>query len=322
MTFGRKTVFWLIALSMLCGAFYLFEQKAQNNRRAGIASLRLFSITVDDIAEFWIRHNMKGLELRAIRGREGWRLVVPINVKGDQEAIEKLLRNVTTARKDAVLFAQAEPAKLTELGLAAPELEMGFKAEGEEIVIAFGASGPTHNVAYAMIRGNPKVFRIHADVREEARKDVYALRDKTVLDIEPLKMIRFEIKRKGTDRVVIEHDKGTWKMLEPRKGPARMEKVVESLYDIGNAQVKTFTDDKAPDLAPYGPNSPMLTLTIFQEGSKAPYILSIGDKDRTNRGYFAWTNQVKNVFVVEEDMVNAILLNMGKWSEMEANSSG
>jgi hypothetical protein len=320
--FGRKTVFWLIVLSTLCGAFYLFEQKAQNNRRAGVANLRLFPITVDDIAEFWIRHNMKGLELRAIRDQKGWRLVGPISVKGDQEAIEKLLRNVITARKDAVLFAQAEPAKLTELGLEAPEIEMGFMAEGEEIVIAFGASGPTHNIAYAMIRGNPSVFRIHSDVREEARKDVYALRDKTVLDIEPLKMVRFEIERKGTDRVVIEHDKGMWTMLEPRKGPARMEKVVESLYEIGNAQVKAFTDDKAPDLASYGPNSPMLMLTIFQQGREAPYILSIGDKDRANRGYFAWTNQAKNVFVVEEDMVNAILLNMGKWPEMEANSSG
>ena len=66
----------------------------------------------------------------------------------------------------------------------------------------------------------------------------------------------------------------------------------------------------------------MLTLTIFQEGREAPYILSIGDKDRVNRGYSAWTNQAKNMFVVEEDMVNAILLNMDKWSEMETNSNG
>ena len=153
MNFGRKTVFWLIVLIALCGAFYLFEQKAQNNHRAEVASLRLFPITVEDIAEFWIRHNTKDLELRAVRGREGWRLIGPISVKGDQEAIEKLLTNVITARKDAVLFAQAEPAKLIELGLEAPELEIGFKAKGEEIVIAFGTSGPTHNVAYAMIRG-------------------------------------------------------------------------------------------------------------------------------------------------------------------------
>ncbi len=322
MNFGRKTVFWLIVLSALCGAFYFFEQKAQDNREAEAADLRLFPITVDDIAEFWIRHNTIGLELQVVRNREGWLLVEPISAKGDQEAIGKLLTNVITARKDAVLFTRAEPAKLAELGLEKPELEMGFKVKGDEIVIAFGADGPTHNVAYAMIRGNPNVFRIHADVREEARKNLYAMRDKTVLDIEPLKMVRFEIERKGADKMIIEHNKGRWTMLEPRKGPARMEKVVESLYEIGNAEVKVFTDDKAPGLASGGPYSPILILTIYQEGKETPYILSIGDKDRVNRGYFAWTNQTSNVFVVAEDMVNAIFLNMGKWSEMEANYSG
>jgi hypothetical protein len=320
--FSRKTLFWIIVLITLCGAFYLFEQKAVDNRRAKAASLRLFPITPGSIGEFWISHKKEDLELRAIRGQEGWRLIEPISVNGDQEAIEKLLKNVITARKDAVLFARAEPAKLKELGLEAPELEMGFRAEGREIVIAFGASGPTHNIAYAMFRGNPNVFRIHADVREEARKDVYALRDKTVLDIAPLKMMRFEIERRGMERVVIEHDKGKWSMLEPRRGKARMEKVVESLYEIGNAEVKVFTDDNASDLASYGLGSPMLRLTIFQAQSEAPYILSIGGKDRANRGYFAKTNQAENVFVVEEGMVDAILLNMDKWLEAEVNVSG
>jgi hypothetical protein len=314
-SFTRKTVFWIIVLITLGGAFYFLEQQAEDNRRAQAASSRLFPITVDSVTEFWISHNKEDFQLRAIRGPKGWRLVEPISEKGDQETIEKLLRNVITAKKDAVLFDQAEPVKLKELGLDAPELEMGFRTQGKQIVIMFGASGPTHNVAYAMLRGSPNVFRIHADVREEARKDVHALRDKTVLDFEPLKMTRFEIERKGTDRVVIAHEKGKWTMLEPRTGRARMEKVVESLYEIGNAQVKVFTDDTPSDLAPYGLLSPMLTLTIFVQQRTAPYILSIGSKDRANRGYFAETNQTGSVFVVEESTVNAILLNMDSWAE-------
>ena len=68
------------------------------------------------------------------------------------------------------------------------------------------------------------MFRIHADVREEARKDVYDLRDKTVLDFDPLKMRRFVVEKKGAVRVVIEHDKGKWNILEPTRGRASMEK--------------------------------------------------------------------------------------------------
>ncbi len=153
MNFSRKTLFWTIVLITLFGVFYLFEQKAEDSRRIEAASLRLFPITAGSIEEFWISHKKEDLEIRVIRGQEGWRLTKPISVEGDQEAIEKLLKNIVTARKDAVLFAQAEPAKLKELGLEAPELEMGFRAEGREIVIVFGASGPTHNIAYAMFRG-------------------------------------------------------------------------------------------------------------------------------------------------------------------------
>ncbi len=316
MNFTKKTLFWIIVLIALTGAFYFSEQKAQDSRRTEEASLRLFTFTVQDVTEFWISHNREGLKLQLIKSQDGWQLIEPIGAIGDADAIEKLLRNVITARKDAVLFAQAGPAKLKELGLDAPEIEMGFRAKGEEAVIMFGASGPTQNVAYAMFKGKPQVLRIHSDVREEARKDVYALRDKTVVDIEPLKMRRFEAERKGHARVVIEHDKGRWNMLEPAQGRASMEKVVESLFEIKNAKVKSFTDVKPSDLTIYGLHSPRLKLTVFQEERDAPYILSIGGRDKENRGYFTITNQSEEVFTVEEDMVNSILLNMEKWQEM------
>jgi hypothetical protein len=226
-----------------------------------------------------------------------------------------MLVNVVLGRKDAVLFSQAEPAKLRELGLDAPGIEVGFKVAGTETIILFGDSGPTHNVAYAMLKGDPKVYRIHASVREEVNKAVYAFRDKTVVDIDPLKMRRFEVQRAGADRIVIEHDKGKWLMLEPTPGLAAMAKVLESLYEIKNAQIKDFADEKPLDLAAYGLSSPSLIIAILEDDLEHPRVLSIGGKDRIRRGYFAMTNEAENVFVVEEAMVNAILMNADKWSE-------
>ncbi len=94
-----------------------------------------------------------------------------------------------------------------------------------------------------------------------------------------------------------------------------MEKVVESLFAIKNAQIKVFSNDDPTDLVSYGLTDPRLRSTLFQEEREAPYQLSIGDKDRQNRGYFAVTNQARNVFAVEEEMVNSILLNMNDWAE-------
>jgi len=316
----KKTLFWIIVLIMLSGTFYFFDQKVEDNQRIKEASLELFPFSVVDVTEFWINNKKENHQLQLSRGQDGWHLIQPLSAKGDDEAIEKLLVNIVKARKDAILFTTPDPGKLKELGLDAPELEMGLRAAGEEITILFGDKGPTHNVAYIKFKQSPDVYRVHSDVKKEASKDTYALRDKTVLDIEPVKLRRFEVEQKGKDRVVIEHEKGKWNTLEPNAGKASMEKVLESLYEIDNAQIKAFVDEEPTDLASYGLAAPKLKLTIFEgeqsEGEQAlPQILSIGDKDRSRRGYFAMSNQADNVFVIEENLYNAILLNRDKWSE-------
>ena len=226
------------------------------------------------------------------------------------------MTNIVTARKDAVLFTQPEPAKLAELGLAAPGVEMGLKSGNSETVIVFGEQGPTHNIAYAMFRGQPEVYRVHSDLRKEASKDALALRDKTILlDFDPVKMRRLEIVKKGAGRVVIEQNQGRWNMLEPATARASQAKVLEYLYGIKNGEIKAFADEAPTDLAPYGLAAPMMQLTVYLEQKETPYILTIGDKDRANRAYFARTNQVKKVFDLEEDLVNTLILNMDKLLE-------
>lgn len=315
MNLTKKTLFWVFILIMLSGSFYLLDQKAEDNRRIAEANLKLLPFSVDEITEFWINDKKEGREIRLVHDDDGWKIVEPLSAKGDDEAIKKLLINVVKTRKDATLFTQPDPAKLQELGLASPDLEMGIKAEGESVTILFGTKGPTHNVAYLMFEGRPEVYRVHSDVKKEAGQGVYALRDKNVLDLDPVKLRRLEVQKSGMARVVIEHHRGKWNMLEPTMGRASMEKVLESLYAIDNAKAKAFADESPTDLAAYGLTSPSLVVTIYEEEKQEPKVLAIGSKDRKRRGYFAKTNQARNVFVVEEDLVNSIVVNMDKWQE-------
>jgi hypothetical protein len=318
--FSKKTLFWIIVLITLSGTFYFFDKKEEENKQLIEASFRLLPFNAADVTEFWINDTSINRPIVVARGPDGWGLEQPLSAKGDDKAIEAFLTNVVTARNDAMLFTQAELLKLGELGLEAPELEMGLKAGGEETVILFGGKGPTLNVSYIMFKGKPEVYRVHSDLKKEASKDVYALRDKTIFDFDPVKLRRLEIVQQGMDRVVIEQHKGRWNMLEPTVGQASMEKVLESLYAIKDGQIKAFIDEQPSDLAPYGLSSPMLQLTIYQEEKESPYILTIGGKDRAKRGYFARTNQMRKVFDVEEDLVNTILLNMDKLLELDAGA--
>lgn len=315
MNFTKKTLFWVIVLIALSGVFFLFDKKQEEVKQVKEVNLKLLPFTVKDVSEFWITNLKDNSRVSAARGKEGWQVTQPLSAKGDAKAIEKFLTNVVTARKDAVLFDKIEPAKLAELGLAAPELEMGLKAGGEETVIVFGEKGPTHNIAYVMFKGKPEVYRVHSDLKKEAGKDAYELRDKTILDFDPVKMRRLEIVTKDMRRMVVEQDLGKWNLLEPTRERAAMAKVLELLYVVKNGEIKAFADENPVDLTPYGLSSPMLQLTVYQEQKETPYILTIGDKDRAKRAYFARTNQQKKVFDVEENMVNTILLSMDKLAE-------
>ncbi|MCR4298260.1 MAG: DUF4340 domain-containing protein [Gallionella sp.] len=318
MNFTKKTLFWFIVLITLSGVFFFFDKKEEEVKQLKEEQLKLLPTATKDISEFWINYIKENRQIKVAREKDGWQLVQPLSVKGDTKAIEKLLTNVVTSRKDAVLFEKVEHAKLVELGLGDPEVEMGLKSASGEVVIVFGERGPTNNVAYAMFKGMPEVYRVHSDLKKEVSQDVYALRDKTILDFDPAKMRRLEIVKKGMSRVVIVQSESKWNMLEPTTGMASMAKVLEYLYAIKNGEIKAFADESPADLAPYGLSSPMLQLTIYQEKKEKPFILMIGDKDRAKRGYFAKVNQMEKVFDVEEGLVNTLLSSMDKLLEGDA----
>ena len=320
MNFTKKTLFWVIVLITLGGVFFFFDKKEEAVKQTKEANLKLLPYAAKDVSEFWINNIKENLQIKVVRGQNGWQLVQPLSAKGDVKAIEKFLTNIVTARKDAVLFDKVEQAKLVELGLGAPEIEMGLKSASGENVIVFGERGPTNNMAYIMFKGRPEVYRVHSDLKKEASKDAYALRDKTILDFDPVKMRRLEIVKKGMGKVVIEQNQGKWNMLEPARGRASQAKVLELLFAIKNGEIKAFADETPADLAPYGLSSPMLQVTIYQEQKEKPFILTIGDKDRARRGYFSKADQAQKVFDVEESLVDTLILNMDKLLEAGAGA--
>lgn len=320
MSFFKKTLFWFIVLIALAGSFFFFDEKQETIKQAKEADLRLLHFSTKEVSGFWIGRNEDRPPIKVVRTQDGWQLTQPLSAKGDDKVIEKFLGNVVTARKDAVLFSQAEPAKLAELGFGENVVEMGLTAGGAETVIVLGEKGPTLNVAYVMFKGRPEVYRVHSDLKKEVSKEAYDLRDKTILDFDPAKLRRLEIVKKGMSRVVVVQNQSKWNMLEPKAGIASMAKVLEYLYAIKNGQIKAFADENPADLAPYGLSSPLLQLTIYQEQKEKPYILTIGDKDRAKRGYFARVDQAKKVFDVEEGLVDTLILNMDKLLEADGGA--
>lgn len=311
----KKTIFWFIALAALFGASLLIEDRVEEAERVEETNLKLFPFEIGDVAEFWINTGKNGIRARVARQKDGWWLNRPLPAKGDDEGIAKMLKNIVMSRKDAVLFENPDPAKLTELGLAEPKLEIAFRTGNGITTLQFGDKGPTLNVTYGRFKGDAAVYRIHSDVRREADASVYALRDKSTLAYDPLKLSRLEIARRARDTVVIVHDRGRWDMIQPEQVRADHAKVLETLYAIKDTPVKAFIDEEPADLARYGLEAPIITITISEQGKKEAHVLRIGGRDRKQRGYFAKSNRARNVVLLEEKLVKSLLAGKDRWKE-------
>lgn len=317
MNFTRKTIFWVIALVFLGGLFHLLDERAETNKKIEQKQLSLFTLTADDITEFWSANLKTKTRIQVTRDGKEWKITEPIVTKGDAKAIGKLLKNLLEARKDAVLFEDPPPDKLQELGLDAPEQEMGFVPRGQPaVVIQFGNLGPTHNVAYARFQGERRVLRVHADLKQEAIQTVYALRDKSILEFDPLQMVRLELTRQGMTKVIIRHEQDRWDMLEPVPMRANMAKVLETVYSIKNSEIKAFPEPNADELT-HVMNEIQVTVSILLKDAKAPHVLHIGSKDRNRRGYYAKRGDSSIIFVIEEDLVAALMANDTLWRETQ-----
>lgn len=303
MRFFKKTVFWFIILAVIGGLFYLVDRQVEEKKVVEETKKKLFAFEPKDVIELQLHGAKDNILLRKI-GNE-WVLEKPLNVAADKDATQKLLDAVINAKLDTTLFETKSEEKLKEMGIDGPDsLTVVFKtSSGLEKTVVFGDRNPTMNLGFAVLKDDPRIFRLTADIKAEADKTVYDLRDKTVVYFEPLKIKGFEIQWVDKESLTIDHPaEGKWHIIKPREVVASAIKVTEILYKLRDSKIKTFVDESPKDLAVYGLLKPRLRIHITDEKGKKIALL-IGGKDRKQRGIFAKRGDAQNVFSLEEDFI-------------------
>ena len=309
MRFFKKTIFWFIALAVIGGSFYLIDRKAEEKKIVKEIRKRLFPFEPKDVVEFQIlRTNGKDVTENTLLRKEGdeWFMESPLRAKGDKEVIQNLLNGVVNVRYDGILFENQPPEKLKEMGIAdsPTSLEVHFRTAAPLVkTIVFGDRNPGMNLGFAILKDDPRIFRLTADIKAEADKTVYDLRDKTVIDFAPLKIKGFKIRWLDGKEIAVDHPaEGKWHIVKPKNAIANALKITELLYKIKGAKIKAFADEDPKDLSIYGLSEPKLKINIFDETGKNQELL-IGERDKKQRGLFAKRGDAKNVFVLEEEFI-------------------
>lgn len=313
MRYFKSTFLWVIALVAVAGYTWLDFEQTRIEEEEKEEAAKLLPFEKKDILAIKIEKDAdgekSGIELE--RWEDGWRIVKPVKAKANDEVVEKFLGHVTASRNDAdyVMDPDPSPERLAEFGLARPTLWLTLKV-GKDLTphtLVFGDRAPTMSVAFARLEGEKPVYRVLADARAEANKDVYFFRDKSVLRINPVMIDQMVINRPGISVRVALPDTGRWVIEKPIEARADHMKVFELLSLFKNTEVKAFVDETKEGLARYGLDKPSLELLLWVSGDSEPSLkISVGDRSPEERGYYCAMSDRDNIFVLEEDVVHAM----------------
>jgi|GEM_PF-1271665 len=310
MKYFKTTFMWIIVLVAVAGYSYLDFEKTRVEEKRKEEATRLLPFTPAEVLSILIeKEGAEPIELE--RWEEGWKIVSPIKAKADDKVVEKFLGYVTDSRNDAeyVMDPDPTPDRLAEFGLAKPSVRLTLKV-GKDLVahtLVFGSRAPTMGVAFAQLAGQKPVYRVLANARAEADKDVFHFRDKTVLRLQPVMIDQISITRKDGAILAKLPDNGKWTLEKPIRARADHIKVFELISSFANAKVKAFASEEKKDLGKYGLDKPSVELRFWLAGDSEPTVrLDIGDRSPEKRGYFCSMSDRDNIFILPEDIVQSI----------------
>lgn len=305
MKFFRKTVFWVFVLFLLGGAFYLYDMRSEGEKAVAEAERRLAPFDPKEVFSISI-HKKGAPTVVVVREGDGWVLDTPVSAQGDVEEINKYVSKITGARYDGVLFEKAAKENLDEMGLSDPALTVALATgSGAKRTLYFGDVGPTLNISFAYVKDDPRVFRINTDIKSDADRDAYQMRDKRLVFFDPTRAKRMEITWTGGERISLEQKaEGKWNTMGVAEGRTDFMRLMETLVKLRASKIKAFVEEEKKGLEKYGLKTPRAVVS-FIDADGLRHSISIGARDKESRGYYAVADNT-GVVLLEEDLVDSI----------------
>ncbi len=298
---NRKITFILLGILIILSVYvYLVEikGKAEQDRAEEIAR-RIFSFEESTVVKMTVRRPDDTLICE--RSEEGWRLLSPVQALGLQSVVQDLVNDMVRMMIEQEI---ADEVNWSDYGLEPPQYTVVIETiTGQVDSLLIGDENPVGNYLFARKEGDPRVLLTSASIQTTLTKDVFDLRDQSVLHFETDQVRQFTLSRKGEGKIVFQKEGNNWMIVEPFVAFGDF-RVVNGIIDqINNSHVRSFEDEEPQNLSQYGLSSPDydVTLTIGVEGLLKQ--LLVGKEKETNRFYAKDTARLP-VFTVDNLLVD------------------
>lgn len=213
-----------------------------------------------------------GGEMELEKKTEHWEIVKPLRARGDDQKINDLLAQITTAQIQQ--FVAEDRGDLRPYGLAEPRGAVTlFAADdktGQTLQIG-GPAGPGEKEkeqVYVRFTARSAVYTLPKKIEEILALKPADLRDRHLVRIDTNILDRITIEAPGRGKTVLARKDENWTIASRNNQPANSSEVNRLLDSLKVEQVTKFVEDVASDLPKYGLDKPQLQVTFSSFASE------------------------------------------------------
>jgi hypothetical protein len=233
-----------IVLAALAGTYYWSNHRkptADTTASSLPASPVILAVPQPDITGISI--NKKGAT-SVVLGKDAsgaWTITSPKAYRADQDTINGILTTVSSLNADRLIDEKA--SDLSQYGLAQSTLEIDVMLKGNQTKkVLVGDDSPAGGGSFAMLAGDPRVYKIATFNKSALDKSVNDLRDKRLLTEDFDKVSQIELNAKKRE-IEFARGKDEWQIVKPvsaRADGSQVDDLVQKLrgakFDIANAE--------------------------------------------------------------------------------------
>ena len=165
-----------------------------------------------------------------------WHITKPKELRADQDEVTGMVSSLSSLNADRVVEEKA--SGLAQYGLDDPSVTVDIAtSDHKQRQLLLGDATPAGGDVYAMLAGDPRVFTIAGYGKTSIDKGLDDLRDKRLLTIDPDKVSRMTLEKKG-QTIEFARIKDGWQILKPEPLRADSFAVDELARSVADARME------------------------------------------------------------------------------------
>jgi hypothetical protein len=231
-TMKFRLIIAVIVLAALAGVLYWSQHRKPPAESAAVpSSATPVILKVDPFAVTQLVLKQRGSDPVTVKKIEGkWQITEPKPYRADQEAVAGVLSTLSALSADRVVEDKAADRKQYGLEEPAAEVDVGTRQ------LMLGDDTPAGGDVYVAVAGDPRVFTVSSYTKTSLGKSLNDLRDKSLLTLNPDKVSRVELLKKGQD-LEFDRTKDGWQILKPSASPADATAVNDLVRSLTGAKM-------------------------------------------------------------------------------------